>query len=200
MRFLRLGDGKKSLSKLFFAVKYTNRYLKERKQLKKLYKLRLRDLPSLLKLQRKIDKEEAESLQKAIIAQHIKEKQELITNTIENSRLALIRKFIESELAKHKELGTKTYILSTSAFITDFIKSRLTLDSASKSLVKYANLYHKSLEELVEGHREVTRNHETVLKDGETVSQKLAKFEEKLSEKEVKYKIPSEYFTNNNNK
>ena len=61
-----------------------------------------------------------------------------------------------------------------------YCKEHLKIDVISKFVVTYVNLYHKALESLVDGHREVTRNHETLLSDGKTVKEKLEKFEERI--------------------
>ena len=61
-----------------------------------------------------------------------------------------------------------------------YCKEHLKIDVISKFVVTYVNLYHKALESLVDGHREVTRNHDTLLSDGKTVKEKLEKFEERI--------------------
>eukprot|EP00357_Protocruzia_adherens_P024401 CAMPEP_0114977368 /NCGR_PEP_ID=MMETSP0216-20121206/3197_1 /TAXON_ID=223996 /ORGANISM="Protocruzia adherens, Strain Boccale" /LENGTH=178 /DNA_ID=CAMNT_0002338415 /DNA_START=107 /DNA_END=643 /DNA_ORIENTATION=- len=47
----------------------------------------------------------------------------------------------------------------------------------SKLIVYHINNYHRSLQELVEGHREVTTNKDFQFEDGETVQNKLDRFE-----------------------
>ena len=68
-------------------------------------------------------------------------------------------------------------LLKTLENLSDWAKSGSWLDSFSSWIVKYVNLYHKALQEMVEGHREVTHNHTTVLEDGKTVQEKLEAFE-----------------------
>jgi hypothetical protein len=80
----------------------------------------------------------------------------------------------------HSEGTLSTRIIKTLENLTEWAKSGSWLDSFSGWIVKYVNLYHKALQELVEGHREVTHNYETVLEDGKTVKEKLDAFEAEL--------------------
>ncbi|CAG9324105.1 unnamed protein product [Blepharisma stoltei] len=67
-----------------------------------------------------------------------------------------------------------------------YLRSAKWLDSFSKWIITYVNLYHKALQELVEGHREVTKNHSTEI-NGKTVEQKIKEFEEKLQSNQFSY-------------
>ena len=188
-KFLRSGDGKVSIPKIFFAARYTRQFYKERSALKKTHKLRARDLPGLFKLQRKFDALQSLSLQKAIFQQHLKEKSQAASELMPPSKFSKIRSFLHSEHEKFKDQGLQAYTVSKALAAKSFVLARITPDFLSQWIVRYVNLYHKALEEMVEGHREVTRNHDTVLQDGETVRQKLEKFEEKLVQKQVEYKL-----------
>lgn len=173
---------------LIKAAKFTISYYKERRQLKKTHKLRFIDLPSLLILQRKFDESSKSLLNKHIAEQLIKEKSESVHEFISNkSFISKASSFFSSEKSDLNAQGGKDYIKSKAHGIKSALNDKMTVDSTSKSFVKYVNLYHKSLESMVDGHREVTRNHDTILDDGKSVKEKLEIFEDRIKSSKTKF-------------
>eukprot|EP00361_Fabrea_salina_P002100 CAMPEP_0202428706 /NCGR_PEP_ID=MMETSP1345-20130828/2647_1 /ASSEMBLY_ACC=CAM_ASM_000843 /TAXON_ID=342563 /ORGANISM="Fabrea Fabrea salina" /LENGTH=132 /DNA_ID=CAMNT_0049039755 /DNA_START=220 /DNA_END=618 /DNA_ORIENTATION=- len=73
--------------------------------------------------------------------------------------------------------------------IVSFLVSGKWMEKFAEWIVQYVNLYHKALQEMVEGHREVTRDHDTVLEDGKTVREKIQAFEQKLKNQTPNYEM-----------
>ena len=170
------------------AAKFVSSYYKERRELKKTHKLRIIDLPSLLLLQRKFDESSKSLLNKHIIDQLIKEKSDSAHEFISNkSFISKASSFFSSEKSDLNAQGGKNYLKSKAIDVKSALNEKMTVDSTSKSFVKYVNLYHKSLESMVDGHREVTRNHETILDDGKSVKEKLEIFEDRIKSSKTSF-------------
>lgn len=190
-RFLFAGNQKISFRGLFRAAKYTRLYYKERQELKKTHKLRFFDLPFLYRLQQQQSLLKTKSLHSTTISKFGQEKQSAL---ISSSFSSNIISFFSDEKEKFKSQGISSYTLLKLYSIKNFVTRYLTIESISRWVVTYVNLYHKALEELVQGHREVTRNHETILDDGVKVSDKLKMFEDKLSGYNIDYEKVAEKF------
>ncbi|OMJ80498.1 hypothetical protein SteCoe_19248 [Stentor coeruleus] len=190
-RFLFAGNQKISFIGIFRAAKYTRIYYKERKELKKIHKLRFFDYPFLYRLQQQQSSLQTKSLYSTTISKFAQEKHSALKSSSFSSNLI---SFYSDEKEKLKYQGISSYILQKLYSIKNLVSRYLTIESISKWIVTYANLYHKSLEELVQGHREVTKNHETILDDGVKVSDKLKIFEDKLKGYNIDYEKVAEKF------
>ena len=173
------------------ALKNTVYYYSQRAELKKKHKLCFYNLPHLAWLQYKHDNFLKKRLLINTIIQYQNERNEELQNFVTanklDSRFSTIKLSFSKELQNIKSQGAISYILYKTQKSFDYIKARFNPEFISKWIVTYVNLYHKSLEAMVEGHREVTRNHETILEDGQTVSEKLKNFENKLSGVQIDY-------------
>ena len=76
---------------------------------------------------------------------------------------------------------------STLQNIFSYLKSLRYVDTVAQWIVTYLNLYHEALQQLIEGHREVTQDHSTKLDSGKTVSETLSAFEQSITEHMPKY-------------
>ena len=195
-----LGTRKLTISGIWNALKLTKEYYKQRSALKTKHKLRFYNLPSLLYLQHKNDKALKNDLRTKIINQYKLERKEDLENILQssnlNSKFHKIEKISTRELQNLREKGFFSYSFEKLSELRIKLLVTLSPEVASKWIVKYVNLYHKSLEELVEGHREVTRNHDTVLDDGQTVNQKLQDFENKITKSTWDYEKLKNYKDN----
>lgn len=164
---------------------------KEQRALKAKYRLHLWHLPRLAFEQKQKDLErtrEILNLKAQLGIETAKDRSvfllepaKLVSEKIERSKFVNSLKALWEEV--HVTEGSLLRRISgTGINVSHKIKSFSWLDSASKFFVKYANLYHECLQQLVEGHREVTQDKSTLLEDGETVDEKLKRFEASLKE------------------
>jgi hypothetical protein len=185
-QFLLNGNQKVTPFGILNALRCTFMYYKQRSRLKSKHKLRIYNIPYLAFLQIKQDSYKKRKLTEAIINQYKLEKNENLEDFIKssglNSKFNKLSDQIVYEYNKIREEGFQNYLLKNLSSSRRHLAHYVTPENFSKWIVSYVNLYHKALEELVEGHREVTRNHDTILDDGETVSQKLEKFQNRLSD------------------
>ena len=175
------------------AARYTYFYYMQRSELKSKYKLRLHNIPYLIYKQQKKNYSQKKSLLNLIFSTYKSESQEKLENFVEsnnfNLRYIRIENRLSHEFQSLKKSGLFAYCSSKLADSHRRSREKLNPEYISKWIVGYANLYHKSLEELVEGHREVTRNHDLILDDGKSVNQKLQEFQEKISGAKIDYRI-----------
>jgi len=188
-------QGSKSPSSQYQAAKLTLTYYRQRRSLVSTHSLHFYRYPILILRQFRHDW----ALQKLFSSYRIK----IYSHNIQHTSLSDITssvplypellQYYKSKLAPfkhtrsqlsefwhriyHSEGTLSTRVIKTLENFTDWAKSGSWLDSFSGWVVKYVNLYHKALQEMVEGHREVTHNHDTVLEDGKTVKEKLDAFE-----------------------
>jgi len=69
------------------------------------------------------------------------------------------------------------------------IKNRDTRARVMWKIVEYTNLYHESVQNLVEGQREVVRDENFKFEDGTTVKEKMDKFEQFLRKRMPKFSL-----------
>jgi hypothetical protein len=112
-------------------------------------------------------------LQKINNFQHVNLQIELkiINLRIREKRIAKIKNFINKI---RKILNIKSFL--------DLKNTKNTIQATFSVLSKYIALYKLSMNELVEGQREVTHNKNFRFEDGETVQEKIENFERKLKE------------------
>lgn len=122
------------------------------------------------------------------IIYHLPNRYEILKNSVSNGPSA--REMAASMWKSVKVEGPlQESLLPTLSNIWKKLKQAEWLTAASQWAITYVNLYHKALQGLIEGHREVTKDHSTVLEDGLTVEAKLKTFEESL-------KSPKDLFSN----
>lgn len=181
VKYLYAGDSKLKLTKLPKALKFSISYYRERKLLKKKHNLRLLDLPYIMRLQYKFDKANKSYMAQQVSNQLYQEKSDQFQEFISKKKqFSVLSEKLQAEKNCLKELGIKEYSVDRVKTGWKYFRENIKVDNISKFIVKYVNLYHKALESLVDGHREVTRNHDTILDDGKTVKEKLEIFEEKI--------------------
>mmetsp|Transcript_28525 Transcript_28525/g.50659 ORF Transcript_28525/g.50659 Transcript_28525/m.50659 type:complete len:193 (-) Transcript_28525:1311-1889(-) len=171
-----------SFSSIRWAFKLTSMSYREQRLLKAKYRLRLRDLPRLAYEQKTKDlarTKEILELKSQIGLDTVKERSVLLSQPLkeigskikESSAFNSVKGFW-SEIYVHE--GTVLQRMSgTGVNLSNKVKSFAWLDSFSKFFVKYVNLYHECLQQLVEGHREVSSDRSTRLDDGTTVEEKM---------------------------
>lgn len=180
-KYLYAGDSKLKLTKIPKALKFSISYYKERKSLKKKHNLRLIDLPYILRLQYRFDKANKSYLANQVSSQLYKEKSDQFHEFLSQKHIiSVISEKLKTQRNHLNELGIIGYSADRIRTVWKHLRENIKVDSISKFIVKYVNLYHKALESLVDGHREVTRNHDTILDDGKTVKEKLENFEEMI--------------------
>lgn len=188
-QFLLIGADRFIISKHYHAIKHTVLYYKQRSDLKSLHKLRISNVPFLIYSQHKHDSFKKQQLIKSVVSVYKHEQSEQLQEFLakEKSMSSCTALYFQAEREELKKVGFLAYVFAKGAKGQRYIKSNFTADYVSKWVVGYANLYHKALEELVEGHREVTRNHDIVLDDGKTVADKLKTFQDKISGVKIDY-------------
>lgn len=92
---------------------------------------------------------------------------------------------------------TKFFIFNWKSFL-DFRNSQDFIHKVFLFLSKHIGTYKSSIQELVEGQREVIHNDEFLFDDGETAKEKTNKFERKFKENFSIKEIISKYKNNNN--
>lgn len=102
---------------------------------------------------------------------NLKTELKLIKSKIREKKIAKIKKFINKF----------TKIVNIKNFL-DLKNTKNTIQATFTVLSKYISLYKLSMNELVEGQREVTQNKNFRFEDGETVKEKIENFERKLKE------------------
>lgn len=122
------------------------------------------------------------------IGYHLPNRYEIMRNSVSNGMN--VREMAASAWESVRVEGPlQESLLPTLSNIWKKLKQAEWLTAVSQWAITYVNLYHKALQGLIEGHREVTKDHSTVLEDGLTVEEKLKKFEESL-------KSPKDLFSN----
>jgi len=107
-----------------------------------------------------------------------------------NSRQLNLRneiRFLQMRIRNKKISKVKKVIKQILRFtniknLMDLKNTKNTIQATFVTLSKYIRLYKQSMNELVEGQREVTQNKNFKFEDGETVKEKIDKFEKKLKE------------------
>lgn len=100
-----------------------------------------------------------------------------------NSELRYLQSRIRNKkMAKYKQFFKRIYKILNIKHLMDLKNTKNTIHEAFSVLSKYIALYKRSINELVEGQREVTHNKNFKFEDGETVKDKIENFEKKLKE------------------
>jgi hypothetical protein len=171
-----------SASSIGWALRLTTKSFIERSDLRSKYRLRLWNLPRLALEQKQRDLQRHkqiielqtqigyEAARKRTL--YLLEPYKLLADKAKTSRLYASLQQLRSEVLVLEGPWVRR-VAGTCTNLSHKLKSFGWLDSASKFFVKYVNLYHESLQQMVEGHREVTHNHSTVLEAGKTVDEKL---------------------------
>lgn len=92
------------------------------------------------------------------------------------------RKDYEIRINKIKEITRKLTKVINIKYLMDLRNSQLNAQKLLEILSRHIETYKKSIQELVEGQREVTLNKDFKFDDGETVKEKMDKFEFKARE------------------
>jgi len=92
------------------------------------------------------------------------------------------RKIITKRISSIRSKTRKFIRMLNIKNLLDLKNTKNTIHATFNILSKYIALYKQSMNELVEGQREVTNNKNFRFEDGESVKEKLEKFERKLKE------------------
>lgn len=188
---------------LLDASKCTWLYYSQRRELAKEHKLRPYHLPYILFTQIKVDYKKWKINQDFNARLHKYQHKETLFRDITDVRYYIPdrHKILKESISPGLSITQRlrhfwTEIKSDSPFpanisftIQNFLKylrSASWISHFSAWVVNYINLYHKALQEMVEGHREATKNHQTII-NGQKIEDKLKDFEQKLNSNEFSY-------------
>ena len=191
---------------VFKATQLTLTYYLQRSRLQNTHKLKLIHLPYLLYLQKQTDLSKAQILYSTQLKLKLhKEKETYFQDMTElryfiPDRKKILEQSVKTSPSVQEKLSAfwaevkvegPLYVMvpGTLQNVVSFLVSGKWMEKFAEWIVQYVNLYHKALQEMVEGHREVTRDHDTVLEDGKTVREKIQTFEQKLKNQTPNYEM-----------
>lgn len=149
-------------------------YLQNLKQIKRMNKLGKFDII----FNYKVPKEPSNSVNKNKFNVHTNDNLPDLEKELEEIKLKMRQERIERVINYFKKIAKYSNI----KHLFDLKNSQDNIQKLFAFLSEYIGIYKRSLQELVEGQREVTQKKNFKFEDGQTVQEKMDKFEAKVKE------------------